>query len=157
MNTESRSDTRTRWGRINFAEGRLPAMAVAIPAGLILAVGVGALTLLTKVTQGDQALVIVGVFALVMSSGFIGLIWTLVVDRSTLRGAIDSPDESVESKWLDAAMAGALRDTIILTGLTLAILVITGFDLDVTWALIGVICIAFFSTAVRYLIAKKRG
>lgn len=157
MNTESHSDTRTRWGRINFAEGRLPAMAVAIPAGLILAVGVGALTLLTEVAQGDQALVIAGVFALVMSWGLIGLIWALVVDRSTLRGAIDNPDESVESKWLDAAMAGALRDTIMLTGLSLATLAITGFDLDVTWALIGVIWIAFFSTVVRYLMAKKRG
>lgn len=156
MNAESRSDTRTRWGRINFAGGRVPAMAVAIPAGLILAVGVGALTLLTKVTQGDQALVIAGVFALVMSWGFIGLIWILVVDRSTLRGAINNPDESIESRWLDAAMAGALRDTIMLTGLTLAALAITGFDLDVTWALIGVIWIAFFSTVVRYLMAKKR-
>lgn len=157
MNTESRSDTRTRWGRINFAEGRLPAMAVAIPVGLILAVGVGALTLLTEVAQGDQALVIAGVLALVMSWGLIGLIWALVVDRSSLRGAIDNPNESVESKWLDAAMAGALRDTILLTGLTLAALAITGFDLDVTWALIGVIWIAFFSTAVRYFMAKKRG
>lgn len=157
MNTESHNDTRTRWGRVNFAGGHVPAMAVAIPAGLILAIGVGALTLLTKVAPGDQALVIAGVFALVMSWGFIGLIWILVVDRSTLRGAIDNPDESIESKWLDSAMAGALRDTITLTGVTLAALAITGFDLDVMWALIGVIGIAFFSTVVRYLMAKKRG
>ena len=79
------------------------------------------------------------------------------MDRSTLRGAIDNPDESIESKWLDSAMAGALRDTITLTGVTLAALAITGFDLDVMWALIGVIGIAFFSTVVRYLMAKKRG
>jgi hypothetical protein len=132
-------------------------MAVAIPAGLILAAGVGALTLLTKVAQGDKALVIAGVFALVMSWGFIGLIWALVVDRSSLRGALDNPDESIESKWLESAMAGALRDTIMLTGFALATLAITGFELDVTWALIGVIWVAFFSTFVRYLMAKKRG
>lgn len=157
MNTESRTDTRTRWGRTKFAEGRLPALTVAIPAGLALSVGVGALTLLTRAARGDHALVVAGVFALVMSWGFIGLIWALVVDRSTLRGALDDPDESVESKWLNAAMAGALRDTIVLTGLTLATLAITGFDLDGTWALIGVVWIAFFSTVVRYLMAKKRG
>lgn len=55
------------------------------------------------------------------------------------------------------AMAGALSDTIMLTGFTLAILAITGFELDVMWALIGVISLAFFSTCVRYLMAKKRG
>lgn len=157
MSTEPRTDTRTRWGRIKLAGGRIPAMAVAIPAGLILAAGVGALTLLTKVAQGDKALVIAGVFALVMPWGFIGLIWALVVDRSSLRGALDNPDESIESKWLESAMAGALRDTIMLTGFALATLAITGFELDVTWALIGVIWVAFFSTFVRYLMAKKRG
>ncbi len=133
-----------------------PAMAVAIPAGLILAAGVGALTLLTEVAQGDDALVIAGVFALVMSWGFIGLIWALIVDRSSLRGAIEKPDESIESKWLEAAMAGALRDTITLTGFALATLAVTGLELDVIWALIGVIWVAFFSTIVRYLMAKKR-
>lgn len=34
MRTEPRTDTPTSWGRINFAGGRVPAMAVAIPAGL---------------------------------------------------------------------------------------------------------------------------
>ena len=157
MSTEPRTDTRTRWGRIKFAGGRIPAMAVAIPAGLILAAGVGALTLLTGVSQGEQALIIAGVFTLIMSWGLIGLIWALVVDHSSLRGALDRPDESIESKWLEAAMAGALCDTIMLTGFALATLVITGFELDVTWALIGVVWVAFFSTIVRYHMAKKRG
>ncbi|RCK61304.1 hypothetical protein [Microbacterium sorbitolivorans] len=132
-------------------------MAVAVPAGLLLAIGVGALTLLTDVAEGEQALIVAAVFALVMSWGFIGLIWAMIVDRSTLRDAIDRPDESVESKWLDAAMSGALRDTVMLTGLTLAVVSIAGIALDGTWALIGVIWIAFFSTFVRYLMAKKRG
>ncbi len=157
MSTEPRTSTRTHWGRIKFAGGRVPAMAVAIPTGLILAAGVGALTLLTEVARGDEALVIAGVFALVVSWGFIGLIWALVVDRSSLRGAVEKPDESIESKWLEAATAGALRDTIMLTGFVLATLAITGFELDATWALIGVILIAFFSTIVRYLMARKRG
>lgn len=157
MRAEPRIGTRTRWGRIKFAGGRVPAMAVAIPAGLILAAGVGALTLLTGVSEGEQALAIAGVFALVMSGGFIGLVWALIVDRSSLRGALDKPEESVESLWLETAMAGALRDTITLTGLALAAVAITGFELDVVWALIGVIWVAFSSTFVRYLIAKKQG
>ena len=157
MSSETRTDNRTRWGRTRFADGRLPAMAVAIPVGLVLAIGVGAITLWTGVASGEHALPVAGVFALVMSWGLVGLVWALVVDRTSLRGAIDNPDESIESTWLDAAMAGAFRDTIMLTGLVLAILSITGFELDVLWALIGVIVVGFFSTFVRYLMAKKRG
>ncbi len=157
MSSETRTDNRTRWGRTRFADGRLPAVAVAIPVGLLLAIGVGAVTLWTGVASGEHALPVAGVFALVMSWGLVGLVWALVVDRTSLRGAIDNPDESIESTWLDAAMAGAFRDTIMLTGLVLAILSITGFELDVLWALIGVIVVGFFSTFVRYLMAKKRG
>ncbi|MGB9034675.1 MAG: hypothetical protein WCC45_09175 [Paeniglutamicibacter sp.] len=157
MSVEPGTDNRTRWGRTRFADGRLPAMAVAIPVGLLLAIGVGAITLWTGVASGEHALPVAGVFALVMSWGLVGLVWALVVDRTSLRGAIGNPDESIESTWLDAAMAGAFRDTIMLTGLVLAILSITGFELDVLWALIGVIVVGFFSTFVRYLMAKKRG
>jgi hypothetical protein len=157
MSIEPRADNRTRWGRIRFAGRRLPAMAIAIPTGLVLAIGVGAITLWTGVARGEQAVPIAGVFALVMSWGLVGLVWAIIVDRSSLRGAIDKPDESIESAWLDSAMAGAFRDTIMLTGVVLAILSITGFELDVVWALIGVIVVGFFSTFVRYLMAKKRG
>lgn len=150
-------NTKTRWGQTRFAQGRVPAMAVAVPAGLLLAIGVGALTLLTDVAEDEQALIVAAVFAFVMSWGFIGLIWAMIVDRSTLRGAIDRPDDSVETKWLNAAMPGALGDTVLLTGLTLAVVSIAGIALDGTWALIGVVWIAFFSTFVRYLMAKKRG
>lgn len=54
-------DTRTCWGRIDFAEGPPSAMAAAIPAGLILAAGVGAIVVLTHVTQGEKAMVIANV------------------------------------------------------------------------------------------------
>ncbi|MGO1235331.1 MAG: hypothetical protein ACTHY8_01365 [Microbacterium gubbeenense] len=121
------------------------------------ATNVGALTLLTGVSRGDEALLIAGVFSIIMSWGLIGLIWALLVDRSTLRGVIDKPDESIESKWLDAAMSGAFSDTVMLTGFALAALAISGFEFDAMWALIGVIVIAFFSAFVRYLMAKKRG
>ena len=157
MNPRTAPDARTRWGRINFAGGRVPAMAVAIPSGLVLAAGTGALTLLSGVAQGERALLIAGVFALLMSGGFIGLIWALVVDRKSVTGALDKPEESIESRWLEAAMSGALGDTIMLTGIVLATLTITGLELEATWALVGVLWVAFSSTVVRYLMAKKRG
>lgn len=157
MNTEASTDARSRWGTAKFGTQHIPAMAIAIPAGLILAAGVGALTLLTGVAHGEQALVIAGVVALIMACGFIYLIWALIVDRASLRGALDNPDESIESKWLESAMSGALGDTIMLTGLTLGTLAVTRIELDAIWALTGVVWVAGFSTFVRYLMAKKRG
>lgn len=157
MDAETTTDNRTRWGRLRFAGGRIPALAVAIPVGLILAVGVGALTLATGVSRSEDALLIAGVFALVMSWGLIGLVWAIIVDRSTLRGALPKPEESVEATWLDTAMSGAFGDTIMLTGFTVVFLAITGVELDAMWALLGVLCVAFFSAFVRYLIVKKRG
>ncbi len=157
MSIQTTTDSRSRWGRIRFAGGRIPAMSVAIPAGLMLATGVGALTLWTGIARGEQAFLIAGVFALVTSGAFTGLVWALIVDRSSLRGALDQPDDSVESTWLDTAVAGAFRDTILLTGLGLATLAITGIDIDAVWALTGVLVIAFSSTFARYLVAKNRG
>ncbi|MFI9628128.1 hypothetical protein [Streptomyces sp. NPDC052042] len=92
-----------------------------------------------------------------MSWSLIGLVRAIIVDRSTLQGALDKSDESIESTWLDTAMAGAFRDTIMLTGIGLAILAITGSESDAVWALIGVLFVAFFSVFTRYLMAKKRG
>ncbi|MGO1406731.1 hypothetical protein [Agrococcus casei] len=157
MSDSRTPDTRSRWGRTTFAEGRFPALSVAIPVGITLAIGAGALTLLTDVASGAQALLIAGAFAFIMSWGFVGLVWALVVDRATLRGAIDNPDDSIGSQWLESAMSSALGDTIMASGAGLVALALTGFEIDAIWALSGVIAIAFFSTAVRYLMAKARG
>ena len=157
MSDSSTPDTRSRWGRTTFADGRIPALSIAIPVGIVLALGAGALTLLTDVASGAQALLIAGAFAFILSWGFIGLVWALVVDRTTLRGAIDNPDESIESQWLESAMSSALGDTIMATGVGLVMIALTGFEIDAIWALSGVIAIAFLSTAVRYLMAKARG
>ncbi|MDN5818850.1 MAG: hypothetical protein L0I94_11930 [Yaniella sp.] len=157
MMARTSADTRSRWGRTRFAGGRIPALAFAIPVGLLLATGVGAITLWSRVAQGEYALLIAGMGAFFTSWGMIGLVWALVVDRTTIRGAVDKPEQSIESEWMEAAMAGAFRDTIMMTGLGLVALGLTGFELDALPALTGVLFIAICSTFVRYLMAKKRG
>lgn len=154
---EASTDTRTLWGRTKFAGGRIPALPFAIPVGLLLAIGVGAITFWTGVAQGEYALLVAGMFAFFTCWGTMLLVWVVVVDRTTIKGAVDKPEESIESKWMDTAMAGAFRDTITLTGLGLVALGITGFELDALPALNSVLLIAIFSTFIRYLMAKKRG
>lgn len=157
MSASDETAPRTRWGRTKFAAGRWPAMIVAIPVGLVLAAALGGLTLLTGIAEGPQPFLVASVTALVLAWGLIGLVWAVIVDRSTLRGALDRPEESVESRWLESSMSGAFSDTILLAGLATAAIALTGVKLDAVWVLVAVICFAFFSTAVRYLMAKQRG
>lgn len=153
MNADTTQDNRSKWGRAKFGGGRIPALAIAIPAGL----AAGALAGWISVLSGEHAFLMAALIAFGMSWCLIALAWVLVVDRLTIVDALAKPDESVESVWLDTAMAGAMRDTLMITGLTLAAISLAGFEFDATWALIGVILIAFFSTFARYLMAKKRG
>lgn len=132
-------------------------MAVAIPVGLVLAAAFGAITLWSGIAEGGDALLAAVVVALATASSFIALIWALVVERSTLRGAVDAPEESIESNWLNTAMQGAFTDTLTVSGLALAALGVTGYHLDAIWALTGVVLVAFASVTFRYLVASRRG
>jgi len=157
MARASTGDPRTHWGRARLGDRRIPAMAVAIPTGLLLAVGVGGVSLWTGVASGERALLAASVFATTTAGVGIGLVWAIVVDRATLRGAVDRPDESVESNWLGIALQGAFGDTFAVTGLGAAILAITGLDFAGTSALTGVLVVAFLSATTRYVIARNRG
>lgn len=157
MTTEATPDTRTRWGRAKFGGGRIPAMAIAIPTGLAIGAAAGGLSLLTGVATGEHPILLAALFFAGMSPCLIALVWVLVVDRLTIIDALAKPEESVESIWLDTAMAGAMRDILLITGVSLTVMAIAGIKFDATWALIGVIVIAFCSTSARYLVAKKRG
>ncbi len=85
------------------------------------------------------------------------LAWVFLVDRSTLRGALDRPEESVEGAWYNRAAQGAFSDILLIVGLCTAFLAITGIRIDVLIALIGVLLVAMGSFGIRYLIARRRG
>ncbi|WP_430592098.1 hypothetical protein [Humidisolicoccus flavus] len=155
--TESQvNDTRSRWGRVKFGERRVSAMAAALPIGAVLAVIVGFIAVASG-TAGPHPLLGGTVFALVTVWPLAGLAWALMVDRSTLQGATDRPEESVENAWYENAASSAFTDTITIVGLSLAVLAIGGIALDARIALAGVIGVAALSFAVRFLIKRARG
>lgn len=149
---------RTRWGRTRFGEGRFPAMAIAVPSGAALGALLGFLA--ASLGVGGSTPVLVGaVFALCLAFPSTMLVYVLVVDRSTLTGAAERPEESVESGWYDKAAAGALTDVVLVLGVTATVLAFipTKLSLDPGLVLAGVICVAFVSVAVRYLLQRLRG
>lgn len=156
MATRDETTPRTRWGRTKFAR-RTPAMAFAIPLGLVVAGGFGALTLLTDFSANGDPLLVAGVTALVMAWGCIGLVWALIVDRTTLHGAVEKPDQTVEARWMTSAQSGALTDLVTVVGLAIAILAFTRVQMDGMWILIGVLFVAGLSVGARYIVARTRG
>lgn len=149
------TDARSRWGSVKFGR-RGSAFWFAFPIGVVLAIGIGALTIATGVA-GPWPLLGGAAFAFVTAWPCFGLVWAFVVDRETLRGAIDKPEQSVESAWYSAAASSAFTDVLLIVGLGTAAVAFTGVELPTALILTIVIVVAMGAFAVRYLVQRRRG
>lgn len=147
---------RTAWGRVRFGARSLPAMASAIPVGILLAILVSAAAALAGFAPQRPLLGAVVVAAL-MVLPMCALAWAFLVDRDSLKGAAPRPEESVESRWYDAAAAGAFHDLLIFSGLGAAVLFLTPLEIDGSVGLLAVTILAMLSTGVRYTVNRRRG
>ncbi|WP_416780424.1 hypothetical protein [Microbacterium lacticum] len=140
---------------MKFGGGRLSAMWVAAPVGLILA---AALALVFVVTHNVGPNPTVGGIAVTFTMlwACTALIWALIVDRDTVRGSTTNPEQSVESVWYDRAASGALTDTILTTGLGTAAIAFASIEIPAVIALAAVILIAMVSFGVRYFIQQRQ-
>jgi hypothetical protein len=150
------NNSRTKWGRARIGSGRVPAMAIAIPCGLVL----GFLLSLVAVwagIAGPNPVVGGAAFTLCLAVPATMLVWVLVLDRSTLQGAADLPEESIESRWYTKAAAGAQTDVILLAGLAVLVLTLLpwGAELDSRVVLGGVIGASFLSFSIRYQVLRR--
>lgn len=146
---------RAAWGRSRFGARRRSALLLAVPIGLALAAGLGALAGWAAAAAGAEPVLVAAVFALATALPTISAVWLLVVDRSTLRGALDRPEESIESSWLDRASQGAFTDTLTIAGLGTAALFISGAEVPGSYALLAVVVVMMASFGIRYLVARR--
>lgn len=146
----------TRWGRVRWGARRTPAMAIAIPAAVPLA-AVGAWVAVAAGQAGPNPTLGGIVFFAALLVPFAGLVWALIVDRETLRGAPRNPEESVEVRWYERAAAGALTDVILIAGI--GVLVTSFWPVVVPTQLIlaGVIVVAMADVGIRILVLRRRG
>jgi hypothetical protein len=149
---------RTKWGRTKFGTGRTPAMAIAVPAGVVLAVAGGLLSVLVGVTASNPPLGF-WVFTACLTMPAVALVYVLVLDRDTLQGATERPDESIESRWYDQAASGSIMDVVAGLGITLIVLTFVPCDVSVALDLVltAVVAACFVSLGVRYLVLRRRG
>ncbi|WP_146362229.1 hypothetical protein [Arthrobacter yangruifuii] len=148
---------RSKWGYARFGSGRIPALAVAVPSGMILGGAAGLLAVLAGVS-GPSPVLGFAVFAVFFASPAAGLVYVLVVDRSTLAGAPARPDDSVEAGWLDKAAAGSFTDLVLVLGITATVLAFIPreFPVDLKLVLPAVILLGFACFGIRYLVLRGK-
>ncbi|MGO3886688.1 MAG: hypothetical protein ACTJHU_10365, partial [Mycetocola sp.] len=93
-------------------------------------------------------------FTLCLSAPAIALVFAICVDRSTLAGAPDRPEESVESRWATTAASGAFADVVIAAGIGIVATLVLRTQIDNSLLLAAVLLVAGVSVGVRYLIAR---
>ena len=81
--------------------------------------------------------------------------WIIAVAPKTVPTA-PHPSDSVESAWLNSALAGTTTDVVLVAGLALTAISITRLELPTQLVLLGVLLVAFASTATRYTVARTR-
>ncbi|MBB4736439.1 hypothetical protein [Micrococcus cohnii] len=160
--TTTTASPRTRWGRsARLGGGQTRLVTASLLCGAVASVLFGLVAFLTF-GEADPARpwlpwLTVTAVAVVNLPVTAALFWALFVDRSTVQGAVRNPEDSVESRWYDAAAVGAFHDLLIVIGLGTAATAFTRWQADLTAVGCGLILFTWGDMAVRYLMQKRRG
>ena len=146
---------RSAWGRAKFGGGSATLITVSLISGAALAAGLSYLYATFQFPENfATAWSIFGaVFWPIMSV----IVWVLLVDRSTLRGAPKNPEASIEATWYSRAAAGAFTDLI--GALGLGLLVTTLFvdvPLPTDNVLLAILLVATVDFTIRYVVLRLR-
>lgn len=153
MPDTSSKDTTYRFGCMR-GTGRGSAIKAAIPLGLAVAVVLGSVQVLTN-PDGPLRWVGVLIFAVFVAPCAIALVWAALVDRRTLPGAVERPEESVENTWYTSAAADSFHIMLAASGLG-AFLTSLWLPPEVSWTLMAVFVIGAISCGTCFLFRKSR-
>ncbi|WP_269304381.1 hypothetical protein [Aeromicrobium sp. HA] len=148
-----RVETRGYWGRARFGGGPGVLLGVCVAVALVVSGGVAAWAL--AALDGTRREEII-VFAVVALPWIFALTWVVLVDRTSLRDAVDRPDDTIEAQWLQRAQSGAFTDLLLVLGLTLVAGVIVDLDVSLRNGLIALTAFAMGDVVVRMLWLKRR-
>lgn len=146
-------NARSKWGRAKFGGSSAQLVAASLAAGVLLSAALGWLFMLLR--NGDHPLLAFAIMAVFTLPIAAVLAWAVLVDRSTLAGAIEKPEDSVESAWYEKAASGAFTDILLVGGLGCAALSFLGTEGTVGLVLGSVIAFAMLDFGARYLWLKK--
>lgn len=147
----STQPSRSFWGRPRFKGGFL----LALLGGPLVALSIG---WASNALRGiNDPLLYLIIFASCWPVATI-LLWAFVVERTTVKGAIDKPERSAESAWLESAQSHAFMDTLALLGIGSAILTIGPFTFPNTGLFVlGIVAFMIIDAGIRYALAARSG
>ena len=145
--------TRTTWGATRSGRTGFALWGPAALIGVAIAGAIGVVVaLVTPAPQPVLLGVLTGVMGLPIA---VALGWALLVDRASLKGAVDKPEDSVESDWLRRAAEGALFDGLAMIGLGAGVIAVTRIDVPADLVLMAVWLVLVVDLGVRYLVLKR--
>lgn len=140
-------------GRSKFGGSSTALGLVSLAGGVAIA---GALAGLFYAVV-DQNPLVFAIFIPVALPVAAALVWALMVDRTTIRGATLNPEASVESSWYDQATSDTYHATLFAAGIVALVSVFAPVEVPLSIAaavlvvfLMGVFCIS-------YQIRKRHG
>ena len=142
-------------GYAKFGSASKPAVRYAFAGGTVLSLIFGVVVAAVRsdyVPWWENFLI----FAICMFPVFTALVWAVCVDRSTLPRAVQNPDSSIESIWVDKAAANSFWSLIGGGGLLTAVLVIFS-ETEVTNILFWVLLAAMSMFVGFYLWEQHKG
>ncbi|QOR46852.1 hypothetical protein INS90_05990 [Trueperella pecoris] len=133
-----------------------PAMLVAIPLGVLIGILLGVIFSLIRGLQAEDVVLYFVLMATMTAPIGIALAWAIVVDRSTLTGAIAHPEVSVESHWHRKAAQISFFALLNASGWGSAIAAALNEE-KISFTLLAVALFSVVVFAVAYFIQKRRG
>lgn len=142
-----------RWGRSRF--NGVPTMRLAIPVGVALAIGYGMVHVLVFNPDGPMKWVAGLILGACLAPCAVALVALLILDRSTLPGAVAKPEQSIEGAWYAKAAEWAFNSFIAILGVAAGVtsslqLTTISLTLAAAWVVL-VLCFG-----VAYLIQRIR-
>lgn len=155
MKTES-VDRQYKYGYAKYV--RVPAMRIALPVGISLALALGLVRVTVINPDGSYEWVGGLILAVFLSAPSIGLTWVAIVDKRTLPGAVPDADNSVESSWYIRSARDAFHAVLVCCGMGLFFISVALPDVadEVQWTLLAVLLISGIAFACSYLIRRYK-
>lgn len=143
----------SRWGRARFGGGTAALIGVSLGAGVLLsAIAGGAFSAFSGSDQPILAFAVMSICTLPVTTA---LGWAILVDRSSVTGSIERPDDSIESAWYEKAASGTFGDVLLVAGLGAAAFAFLHIEAQVSWSLAAVVLFAMLDFTARFLWLKR--
>lgn len=149
------SSGRTAWGATKKGHRGVGLWGPAVGIGVVVSAVLAGLALMVS-SSPEPGLLAVVTAAVVLPVG-VALGWGLMVDRSSISGAVQRPEESVESRWWDQAASGSLMDGFAMIGLGAGAIALTGVEVAADTVLMALWVLLSVDVGIRYRVARRAG